>query len=106
MNKRQLKKKCTFKEKKIKAVVKIDLTNVSNNAHIDIYVSNHFEAKRENEQWISSVGHNKKISVTKALARGKDCVIRIENGKNKQVGITAFLSETDKSYYVIRPDTY
>jgi S-adenosylmethionine:tRNA-ribosyltransferase-isomerase (queuine synthetase) len=106
MNKRQLKKKRTFKEKKVKAVIEINLTNVSNNAHIDIYISNRFEATRENEQWFSTVGHNKKISVTKALARGKGYLISIVNGKNKQFGVTAFLSDTDKSYYVIRPNIY
>ncbi|WP_310876942.1 hypothetical protein [Priestia megaterium] len=102
MNKRQIKKMNTFKNKETKTLVKVDLTNVSDNAHIDVYVSNRFEVTRENERWVGTEGHDKKISVTKALAKGKDCVAYFLNGANKKHSATIYLSKTHKSYYIIR----
>ncbi|WP_425203784.1 hypothetical protein [Priestia megaterium] len=102
MNKRQIKKMNRVKNKETKALVKIDLTNVSDNTHIDVYVSNRFEVTRDNEQWVETEGYDKKISVTKTLAKGKDCVAYFLNGVNKKHSATIYLSESNKSYYVIR----
>ncbi|WP_025909343.1 hypothetical protein [Priestia flexa] len=103
MNKRQIKKMNTVKNKETNAVVKVDLTNVTDNSHIDIYVSNDFKVTRDYEHYLGNENHDGKVSTTKAIARGKDCLIYIVNGKDKKISVSAFLSDTNKSYYVIRP---
>jgi hypothetical protein len=102
MNKRQKKKNVSVKTKETKAVVKVDLKNVTDGKHIDVYVSNRFEAIRDNEQYMTTEGHDKKVSITKALAKGKDCVAYFLNGVEKKFSASIYLSKTDKSYYVIR----
>lgn len=93
MNKRQKKKNRTYKRKKVRAIIDIDLTNVTENSIIDIYVSKRFEDKCRKGF----------ITIPKALvATGKDNIAYIHDGFDKKIYIRHMkLSNTDKSYYVI-----
>jgi len=102
MNKRQKKKNNSVKQKETRALIKVDLKNATSGKHVDVYVSNRFEAKHDNEQRVGAVGESKEISVSKVMAKGKDCVLFVVNVFDKKLSITMRLSETDKSYYVIR----
>ena len=111
MNKRQAKKNRTAYKKriaKIKAVVNVDLKNVTPDRQIDIYVSNRFEATEkeiENGAWLNE-SQNKGFSDKKKKLKGYTHLAHISNGtwyKDKGYYVTLWLSDTDKSYYVIRP---
>jgi len=104
MNKRQIKKNQKVKEDKTRALINVDLTNVSDGAEIEIYVSNRFKATRDSEKYFSIGGSREKISVSKVLAKGKDCAIYLVNGKEKRFTVNnVYLSNTEKYYYVIKP---
>lgn len=100
MNKRQKKKNRTYKRKKVRAIINIDLTNVTADSTIDVYVSKRFKATNDKEQ---TFGKDGEISVTKALAAtGKEYIAHVCNGKNKSIYFRNMrLSKTDKTYYVI-----
>ena len=111
MNKRQAKKKRTAYKRmqaKIKAVVNIDLKYVTPDRQIDIYISNRLEATEKeiaNGAWINE-SQNRGFSDRKRKQKGYTHLAHIANGtwyKDKGYHVTLWVSDTDKSYYVIRP---
>ena len=110
MNKRQInKKRNAYKNRiaKIKAVVTVDLKDVTPDRQIDIYISNRFEATEteiENGAWLNE-SQNKGFSDKKRKQKGYTHLAHIANGvwyKDKGYYVTLWVSDTDKSYYVIR----
>lgn len=104
MNKRQAKKNRTAYKRmqaKIKAVVNVDLTDVSPDRQIDVYISKKF--KSESGPRIVNEFQNKGITTDSKKLKNFTHLLVVENGGPKHFGLTVWLSDTDKSYYVIRP---
>lgn len=104
MNKRQAKKnKTAYKrmQTKNKGVVYINLKDVSPNRQIDVYISKKFETTEGPR--ILNESQNKAMTCDPKKLKPYTHLIIVENGGPKPFGLTVWLSNTDKSYYVIRP---
>jgi hypothetical protein len=104
MNKRQAKKNRTaYKrmEAKDKGVVYVNLKDVSPNRQIDVYISKKFEAT-EGRRIVNEL-QNKGMTCDPKKLKNFTHLLVVEGGGPKPFGLTVWLSDTDKSYYVIRP---
>lgn len=108
MKKRQIKKQnkirlSRFKEK-VKAVVTVDLTDATAGSQIDIYISDKFETKElvNGDSWIKNEKQDRYISYKKIESKGFTHAVWIKNGVGKHFGICIWLTDIEKSYYIIR----
>lgn len=103
MNKRQAKKNRTaYKNKfaKIKGIVKVDATHVTPGSQINVYISNEFETEKVDPRDLWVEHQNRQLSDTKRRNKGYSHFVHLLNGRN--LGITIYVSDTNKSYYVIK----
>jgi hypothetical protein len=91
-------------EAKVKAVVMVDLEDVTRDSHIHIYISNKFEvdALENGDSGILNDLQNKYVSFNKVLKKGFTHMLYVKNNR-RPFNFTVWISDADKSYYVIRP---
>lgn len=104
MNKRQAKKNRTAYKRmqaKDKGIVFVNLKDVSPNSHIDVYISKKYETTEGRRVYNEKQG--KAITCDPQKLKPYNYVVVAVDGGPKPFGMTVWVSDTDKSYYVIRP---
>jgi len=103
MNKRQAKKNRRGNKEKIRALLTVDLTNVTDGAHIDMYIPNKYEVPEGH-----SGGYIKCTLQDRCIGNNGtkyDYIASIKNGWSKHITLTPWVTdESAKPYYVIRPE--